>query len=60
MLHNTWVRLSQTFGLVVIQLSDGLADGGLIQELLLVDQASHQSGSTHLVDAARQAFCVLV
>ena len=27
--------------LVVIELGDGLADGGLVQELFLVDQAGH-------------------
>ena len=28
--------------LVVIELGDGLADGGLIEELFLVDQAGHE------------------
>ena len=56
-------------GSVVIELGDGLADGGLIQELFLVNQAGHtcpncgagagQGGGTDLIDAARHPLGVL-
>jgi hypothetical protein len=39
--------------LVVIELGDCFSDGGFVQELLLIDQASHQGGGAHLVDSAR-------
>ena len=37
-------------------LGEGFADGGFVQELRLVDQASHQCRGTNLVDAARQTY----
>ena len=40
----------------MIDLGNRLADGGLVQELLLVDQTGHQGDGAHLVDAPRQAF----
>ena len=39
---------------VVIELGNGLADGGLVQDLFLVDQARHEGGGADLVDAAWQ------
>src|SRR3970040_1843764 len=47
-------------GSVVIELGDGLTDGGLVEQLLLIQQARHQSRGADLIDAARQAFGVLV
>src|SRR3970282_431469 len=44
---------------VVVNLCDGLAQGALIQDLFLVDQARHEGGGAHLIDAARNAFGVL-
>src|SRR5450830_465300 len=45
--------------LVVIELGDGLADGGLVQELFLVDQAGHERGGADLIDSSRQTLGVL-
>lgn len=44
--------------LVVIELGNGLADSGLVQELLLIDQTSHQSRGADLIDSSRQALGV--
>src|SRR3972149_1917398 len=43
---------------VVVNLCDGLAQGTLIQDLFLVDQASHEGRGADLIDAARDALGV--
>ena len=47
-------------GSVVIELGDGLTEGGLVEQLLLIQQARHQSRGADLIDPARQALGVLV
>ena len=43
---------------IVVNLGDSLAQGALIQDLFLVNQARHEGGGAHLIDAARNAFGV--
>src|SRR3990172_99569 len=43
---------------VVVNLCDGLAQGALIQDLFLVNQARHEGRGADLIDAARDALGV--
>src|SRR3990172_1797979 len=42
-----------------MDLGDGLADGGLVDEVLVVDKAGQEGGGADLVDASGQAFGIV-